>query len=171
MRDVYHQDDPLWGERITDKVAGVVASTERDQTNERKADTEGVSMEASIHAALTQTGGPEKPEERQQLQSRRQLKSVPMPKPIPNPTRKPTHATAPRPALTPMLKTTSAPKGARSTAPLPTRRWETVPSRIQKKPASPAPPPTTGSSMADRCLILRRDESVPLPNKIDQEIA
>jgi len=25
--------------------------------------------------------------------------------------------------------------------------------------------------MADRCLILRRDESVPLPNKMDQEIA
>jgi len=25
--------------------------------------------------------------------------------------------------------------------------------------------------MADRCLILRRDETVPLPNKMDQEIA
>jgi hypothetical protein len=29
--------------------------------------------------------------------------------------------------------------------------------------ASPAPAPTTGSSMAARCLILKRDESVPLP--------
>jgi hypothetical protein len=40
----------------------------------------------------------------------------------------------------------------------------------QKKPASPAPALTTGWSMADRRLILRRDECVPLPNKMDQEI-
>jgi len=31
--------------------------------------------------------------------------------------------------------------------------------------------PTTGSSLAEGCLILRLDESVPLPNKMDQEIA
>ena len=43
--------------------------------------------------------------------------------------------------------------------------------RNQKNPASPAPATTTGSRMADRRLILRRDESVPLPNKMDQEIA
>jgi len=29
----------------------------------------------------------------------------------------------------------------------------------------------SGSSMADRRLILRWDESIPLPNKMDQEIA
>jgi hypothetical protein len=40
----------------------------------------------------------------------------------------------------------------------------------QKAPASPGPAPTTGSSMAERHLILRRDESVPPPNKMDQEI-
>jgi hypothetical protein len=83
-RDVYHQDDLLWGEGITDMVATVVAATKRDQKEERKADTEGVGLEASIHADLTQTGGPEEPEERQQLQPAMQLKSVPMPKPKPD---------------------------------------------------------------------------------------
>ena len=49
--------------------------------------------------------------------------------------------------------------------------WETVPPRNQKKPASTAPALTTGSSVADRRIILRRLENVPLPNKIHQEIA
>jgi hypothetical protein len=164
MRDAYYQDDLLWGESITDMVARVVAATEREQKEE-------VGLEASIHADLTQTGGPEKPEERQQLQPGRQLKSVPMPKPKPNPTRKPKPAQGPRPAPTPTPRTTSAPKGVRSAATTPTRRWELVPPRYQKKPANPAPAPMTGSSMADRRFILWRDKSVPLPNKMDQEIA
>jgi hypothetical protein len=180
-RDAYHQDDLLWGEGTTDMVARAVAATERGQKEERRADTEGVGLEASIHADLTQTGGPEKPEERQQLQPGRQLKSMPMPKPKPkpnpnpNPSPKPNPAPppAPRPAPTPTPRATSAPRGATPSAPTqtPTRRWETIPPRNQMKPASPGPALTTGSSMADRRLILRRDESVPLPNMMDPEIA
>jgi hypothetical protein len=58
-----------------------------------------------------------------------------------------------------------------TSVPTPARQWETVPPRNQMKPASPAPSPTTGSSLADTSIILRRDEKVPLPNKMDQEIA
>jgi hypothetical protein len=48
--------------------------------------------------------------------------------------------------------------------PAPTRRWETVPPRNQNKvalaeTADPGPAQTTGSIMADRRLILRRDVS------------
>jgi hypothetical protein len=73
-RDAYHEDDLLWGEGITVMVARVLAATEREQK-------EKVCVEASIHADLTQRGGPEKLKVRQQLQPRRQLMSVPMPKP------------------------------------------------------------------------------------------
>jgi len=59
MRDAYHQDDLLCGEGITDMVTRVVAATERDHKEQRKADTEGVGLEASIQADLTQTCGPE----------------------------------------------------------------------------------------------------------------
>ena len=83
-RDAYRQDDLLWGEGITDMVAKAVAATERGQKEERRADTKGVGLEASIHPDLTQTGGPEQPEERQQLQPGRQLKSMPTPKSKPN---------------------------------------------------------------------------------------
>jgi len=162
--EAYHQDDLLWGEGMTDKIARVVAATERDQKEE-------VGQEASIHADLTLTGGPQKPEEGQPLRPGRQLKSVPMPKTKPNPTPKPKPAPAPTPVLTPTPRTTSAPKGVTSAAPTPTRRWETASPQNQTKPANPAPAPTTSSSIADRRLILRRDESVPLPNEMDQEIA
>jgi hypothetical protein len=176
-RDAYHQDDVLWGKGITDMVKRVVAAIARDQREGRKADTKGVGLEASIHTDLTQTGGPKKPEERPQLQPEKQPKSVPVPmpkpKPNPNPNPKPNLAPAlrPTPTPTPAPRATSTPKGATAPVPTPTRQWETVPPRNQKKLASPAPAPTTGSSMADRHLILRRDDSVPLPNKMDQEIA
>jgi hypothetical protein len=72
--------------------------------------------------------------------------------------------------------------------PTPTRRWETVPPRNQRKTATtttataaaaavtkttsdPDPAPTTGSPVADRHLTLRRDESFPLSNKMDEDIA
>jgi hypothetical protein len=128
--DAYHQDDLLWGEGITDMVAKAVAATERGQKEESRVDTEGVGLEASIHADLTQTGGPEEPEERQQLQPGRQLKSMPTPKPKSqpksnlNPSPKtnpaPAAAPAPRPAPTPMPQATSAPRGATTSAPTPT---------------------------------------------------
>ena len=79
--DAYHQDDVLWGKGITDMFAKAVTATELDQSEEMKADTEGDSLEASIHADPTQPGGPKKPAERQQLQSGRQLKSMLMLKP------------------------------------------------------------------------------------------
>jgi len=174
-RDAYNQDDLLCGEGITDMVAGAVAATEGGQQEERRADTDGGGLEASIHVDLTQTGGLEKPEERQQLQTGRQLKSMPTPKPKPKPNpspeSNPAPAPAPRSALTPMTRATSAQRGAITSAPAPTRRLEMVPPRNQKKQASPAPAPPTGSSMADRRPILRRDDSVPLANWMNQEIA
>jgi len=51
-------------------VTRVVTTTEGGQREreERKADTNGAGLEASIHADETHTGGPEKPEEHQQSQ-------------------------------------------------------------------------------------------------------
>jgi len=73
------------GEGITDMVARAVAATQRGQKEERRADTEGVGLDTSIHADLTQTNGPEEPEVRQQLQPGRLFKSMPTPKPKPKP--------------------------------------------------------------------------------------
>jgi len=160
-QDVYHQDNLWWGEAITDMVARTVAATERGQKEGKRADTEGVGLEASIHADLTQTGGPEEAEEHEQRQPGKQLKSMPKPNPTP----------APKPMPTPTPRATSAPTGATTSAPTLTRRWETVPPRNQKILASPAPAPTAGSSVAETRLILMRDENVPLPSMMDQEIA
>jgi len=113
--DAYHQDDVLWGKGITDMVTRVVAATEGGQREERKADTDGAGLEASMHAETTQTGRPEKPEERQQSQPEKQLK--PKPKPKTNP------------ALTPTPRTTSTPVAVTTSEPTPARRWETFPPR------------------------------------------
>jgi len=56
---MYHLDDILWGKGIMDVAKRVVADTEWDQREGKKADTESVGLEASIHADPTQTGGPE----------------------------------------------------------------------------------------------------------------
>jgi hypothetical protein len=64
-------------------------------------------------------------------------------------------------------------------APIRPRRWETVQWRAhcQRAPVGlgpypgPDPAPATQSSMAQKPLILLRDVSVPLLNKMDQEIA
>lgn len=53
--DAYQQDDLLLGKGITVMVGIVVTSTERDQREESKADTEDVGLEAVIHGDLTQT--------------------------------------------------------------------------------------------------------------------
>jgi hypothetical protein len=176
-RDSYHQDDLLWGEGITDMFARAVAATAWGQKEERRVGTEGVGLEASIHADLTQTGVQEEPEAGQQLQPRRQLKSMPTPKlkPKPNPNAYPKLKPAPpsRPPPTSTPRATSVPRGGTMSAPTltPTRRWEMVPPETQRTPASPTAALTTGSSVADRRLNLRREVSVPLPNKMDQEIA
>jgi len=147
----------LWGKDITEMVIRVVAATEQSQREERKANTEGVGLEASIHADVTQTGGPKELEERQQPQPGRQLKVKQKPEP--------------NPAPTPTPRSTSTTTAVMTAVPTPTRGWDTVPPRNQKKLASPATAPTTGSCLADRRLIIRRDENVPLANKMDQEIA
>jgi len=136
IRDAYHQDDLLWGKGITDMVTRAVAETERDQNMEQNADAEAGGLEASIQTDLTLRGGPEKPEEGQQLQPGRRLYSMQMPKPEQNPTPKLNPAPEPRPAPTPMLTTTSAPKGAISSELAPTRRWQTVPPQNQSNEAS-----------------------------------
>ena len=115
---------------------------ERDET----AVTDSGGLEASQHA---DTMREEEPEKRQQLQQqpkpKLQLKLQPKPQPMPKP----------------------------KSTPTPARRWETVPPRpvSQRAPVGPGPAPTAGLSMAERRLILRRDESEPCSNKMDQEIA
>jgi hypothetical protein len=68
MRHPYQQDDQPWGEGTMYTVARAVAAAQRGQKEVGKADGEDVGLEASIPEDLTQTGGPEMPEERQQLQ-------------------------------------------------------------------------------------------------------
>ena len=171
--DAYHQNNLLWGEGIMGMVARAVAATDRVETENRKADRKGVGLKPSIHTNLIQTGGPQMLEERQPLQHGRQLKSMPMTKPKRNPSPKPNPPPAPtlRPVPTPTPTATSTPTGATPSAPTPTTQLETVPPRNQQKPASPAPSLRSGSIMADRCLMLKRDESVPLPNEMGQAIA
>jgi hypothetical protein len=130
-----------------------VATTERGQREESKPDTDGSCQEASMHAQVTLTRALQKHEECQQSQTGRQLKPKPKPKPHPTPT------LTPRTTCTLVAVTTSVPT--------PVRRWETVPSRNQKKLASPAPALTTGSRLVECHLILRRERNLPLPNKMD----
>jgi len=156
--DAYHQDNIPWGRGITDMVTKAVTATEggQRQREERKADTDGAGLEASIHADVTYIRRPEKPAERQQSQPGRQLKPNSTPKPNPAPPPTPRTTSTPIAVMTPVLS--------------PARRWETFPPRNQQKPASPAPPPTTGSSLAGTRIILGSDKKVPLPNQMDQEI-
>jgi hypothetical protein len=129
MWDAYYHNDLLWGEGIRGMVARVVAATDGVPTEDRKADPEGVGLKPSIHTNLTQTSGPQMPEECQPLYPASQLKSIPMTKPKPNPSPKPNPYPGPalRPAPTLTLRATSTPTGAKTSAPTLTRQWETVP--------------------------------------------
>ena len=101
---------------------------------------------ASHHADTMQEGGPEKHQQlKQQPKPRLQLKLYPKPQQQPKPKSSPT---------TPRL-------------------WETVLLRAQSQraPIGPGPTPTAGSCMAERRLMPWRDEGVPLPKQMDQEIA
>jgi len=142
-RDAYHKDDVLWGKGITDMVKRVVAPTGWDQREGRKANTEGVSLEASIHADLTQTGGPKKPEERQQLQPERKPKSVPMPKPKPNPSSKPILAPALSATLTPAQRHIDAQRAGGTTADTDQTMGD-GPTTKPKKAGQPSPSPGNG---------------------------
>jgi len=153
----------VWGAGITNMIAKTMTGVaqgqeEREREREVTARTDGGGLEAAQHADTTREDEPKEPEQPQQQQQPKprpkpQLKLQQTPKPVPKPNSAPT--------------------------PTPMRRWDTVPPRAksQRAPVSPrpgpgpGPAPTAGSSMAERRLILRRDESVPLPNTMDQEIA
>ena len=144
-RNMYHHDDMLWGKDIPAVVIRVVAASERSLREEWKANTKGVGLEATIHTDLSQTGGPNQREEHQLLQPGRQL----------NLKHKRKQNAAPTPTPTP--RTTYMWTPVTTSVLMSTRRWETVPPRNQKTLDSPALARTTGSSLADRCLILMRD--------------
>ena len=115
---------------------------ERDKT----ARMDGGGLEASQHTDTTQEGGPEKHQQlHQQPKPRLQLKMQPTPRHEPN----------------------------QESAPTPTRHGDTVPPRAQSQRAPVGPGATLRArlTMAERRLILRGDKGVPLPNKMDQEIA
>jgi hypothetical protein len=68
--DARHEDDKLWGARVTNMITNVmngVASGQeaREKHRDKTAGMDGGELEASQHADTTQEGGPE---ERQQLQ-------------------------------------------------------------------------------------------------------
>jgi len=111
---------------------------------------DGGGLEASQHADTKQQGGPE---QRQQLQQQ------------------------PNPQLLLKLHPKLQHKPKPKLAPAPARRCGTIPPRAQSQEApvdpgpGPGPAPTAGSSIAERSLIFRKDESVPPPNRMDQEIA
>jgi len=161
--DARYEDDKVWGAGIMNMIAKTVKGVaqchqERETEREVTARRDGGGLEASQHADTTRDDGPK---ERQQLQQQQQPQ--------------------PRPKLQLKLQQKPQPMPRPQSAPTPTpaRQWETVPPRAKSQRApvgpspgpGPGPAPTAGSSMAERRLILRRDESVPLFNKMDQEIA
>ena len=79
----------------------------------------------------------------------------------------------PKPKLQIKLQRTPQQEPKPKSAPTHARWLETVPLRTQSQRASVGPGPalTARSSMIQRHLILRSDKRVPLPNKMDLEIA
>jgi len=159
--EAYYEYDKVWGARITNMIAKTmkgVAQGQEEKEKEREvtARTDGGGLDASQHADMTQEEGPK---ERQQPQRQQQPK--PWPKLQVNLQLQPQ----------PVHKPKSAP------SPTPARRWETVPPRAKTQRAPMGPSPgrvpalTTGSSMAERRLILRSDVRVLLSNNMDQDIA
>jgi hypothetical protein len=118
----------------------------REEERDKTARMDGGGLEASQHADTTQEGGPEKHQPVHQLQQQ------------------------PKPGLQLKLqpKPQHEPKTKPKSAHRPSRQWEPVPLRAQSHRASigPGHAPTVGLSMTEGGLILRRDEGVPLPNKI-----
>ena len=150
--DQRHKDDVLWGMGIADMTVEVLAKggvcvvapaqNARKEGRDETARQDGGGLEASQHAGATQDGEPEKcqlPQQQQKPKPKLQLTLQPEPRHEPKPEPKPT--------------------------PIPIRRWETVQPQThsQKVPPGPSRALMTGSSMAQRRLILRRDESVPPP--------
>jgi hypothetical protein len=65
MGDTYPQDDILQTIGIRGTVTRVVAATVAGQSKERKAYTDGIGLETSIHTVATHSGGVENPQKRQ----------------------------------------------------------------------------------------------------------
>jgi outer membrane biosynthesis protein TonB len=150
--DARSQDNKVWGAGITNMIAKTMKGVaqgqeEREREREATARMDGGGLEASQHADTTREEGPEERQQPQQQQPKPKPKLQPKRQPVPKPKSAPT--------------------------PTPARRWETVPPRGNslRAPVGPGLAPTARSSMAERRLILRRDQSVPLSNKMDQEIA
>jgi len=153
--DACLEDNKQWGAGTTRMIAKVMKgvapgqdATERER--DKTATMAGGGQKASQHANTT-------PEERREMRELQQQQ--------------------PKPELLlrlqPQLQHQPKPKLALA----PARRWGTILPWAQSQRApvgpgqSPGPAPTAGSSMSERSMISRRDESVPPPNKMDQEIA
>jgi len=132
--------------KTMNEVAQGQEGREREKESQMTARTDGGGLEASQHADQTREEEPEKRQQlQQQLKPKLQLKLQPKPQPVPKP----------------------------KLAPRPTRRWKTVPPRAKcpRAPVGQGSAPPAGSNMAQRRLTLRRDESVPFSNEMDQEIS
>jgi len=151
-----HEDDKLWGAGIKHMIAKVMKGVaprqeEGDKEREVTVRTDSGGIEATQHADTTREEGPER---RQQLQQQ------------------------PKPKLQLKLQPQQQPAPKPRSAPTPVRRWETIPPLAKSQRASvrpgpgpgPGPAPTHGSCTAERRLLLKRDESVLLSNRMDQEI-
>jgi outer membrane biosynthesis protein TonB len=146
--DARCEDDNVWGAgtmtMIMKTMKGVAqGEEEKEREREATARTDGGGLTASQHTDMTREEGPEQHQQPQQQ---------PKPKPKLQPVPKPKSALTPPPA----------------------RQWETIPPRAKSQRApfglGPGLALTAVSSMGQRCLILSRDESVPLGNKMDQAI-
>jgi len=136
---------------IAKTMKGVVQGQEgREREREMTARTDSGGLEASQHTDTTREEGPEE---------RQHLPQQPKPKPKLQLTLQPKLQPAPKP----------------ESAPTPARRWETITPRAtsQRAPVGPGPglvpgpgpaPPTAESSMAERRLILKREENILLSN-------
>ena len=128
---------------IAKTMKGVVQGQEgREREREMTARTDSGGLEASQHTDTTREEGPEE---------RQHLPQQPKPKPKLQLTLQPKLQPAPKP----------------ESAPTPARRWETITPRAtsQRAPVGPGPaPPTAESSMAERRLILTREENILLSN-------
>lgn len=151
--DTRHEVDKLCGADIMNMIAKTIKRVaqgqegrEREKERQRTVWTKGGGREATQHADPMRE---EDSEIGQQLQQQ--------PQPTLQPKLQPKHQPAPNPMSTPT----------------PARLWETIPPRAMslRAPVGPVPAPMAGSSMAERGLMLRRAESVPVSNMMDQEIA
>jgi len=151
--DSRHEDNKLWGAVSTNMIPKIMKGVAprqkvREKVRDKIAKMDSEGLEASQHADTTQEGGPE---------THQQLQQQPKPKLL--------LKLQPKLQHVPKLKL----------APAVARRWETVPPPAQSHmaPIGPGPGPgrgptaTTGSRMAERRLIFRRDDWVPPPNKMN----